>query len=377
MSSKRNTMLAAVALDDSGATPPSTRRSGTEQLRIFRDRIVPDPEQPRKTFDEPSLLRLAADLQERGQLQPIRLRAADERGLHMIIMGERRWRACEKAGIEVLDCVVDYDVTTPDEAHDLAIAENIQRQDLSRPELAAALTRVRERHRLTIAQLAERYNMSEEWVADQLAFGTLPHEAQGLMEQGKVATAVAQALRGLDEAEQRPVLQAVVDLPNRTAQLARIGRVKELRKSGVALEDAISGAATVIPLPADQPGRLVGRSPGRPRRVGPDETAFVWRPIASRDGADMAILQARFGRLQVASRGLPLREGVVQIYLEMLEEDLRALHGACLARPDGGEIWTTVTERLRLIAELPPTQLYTAGDASSTNSGGEVGVAPL
>ena len=348
MTGKRSAMLATVALDDGGAVPTLRSRTGTEQLRIFRDRIVPNPDQPRKIFDEPSLLRLAADLRERGMLQPIRVMPADANGVHRIIMGERRWRAAERAAIDVLDCVVDYDVTSADKAFDLAIAENIQRQDLSRPELAEALGRVRDRYGLTVAQLAERYNMSEEWVSNQLAFATLSPDAQGLMEQGKVATAVAHALRGLDGVEQAPVLQAVVDLPNRTAQLARIGQVKELKRSGVPLDDAISGAAEVVPTATDRPVRRAGRP-----RVDADSTAFVWRPVAAGDGADIAILQTRFARLQVTSRGLSLREGVVEIYLEMLDGDLRALHGACMARPDGAETWAGVAERLRGISELP------------------------
>ena len=372
MSSKRTAMLAEVALDNGVSPPPSSRRTGTEQLRIFANRIVPNPDQPRKVFDEPALLRLAADVRERGQLQPIRVRPANEHGFHQIIMGERRWRACEKADIEILDCVVDYDVVSADDAYDLAIAENIQRQDLTRPELAAALTRVRQRHGLTIAQLAERYNMSEEWVSDQLAYGNLSPEAQGLMEQRNVATAVAQALRGLDEADQAPVLQAVVELPNRTAQLARIGQVKDLKRSGIALDDAISGAVEAAP-----PHAGPVRRPGRPSRVDPDAAAFVWRPIASREGGDMAILQTRFARLQIASRGLSLREGVVQIYLEMLEEDLRALHGACSARPDGDEVWTTVTDRLRLITELPrAAEPYDSNPSSSSSGEGEIGRPP-
>lgn len=97
------------------------------------------------------------------------------------------------------------------------------------------------------------------------------------------------------------------------------------------------------------------RKPGRPPRVSADSAPFVWRQVASHS-EDIAILQTRFARLQTASRGLPLREGVVQLYVDMLDEDLRALHGACMAREDGAEIWNMVTDRLRAISDLPSAQ---------------------
>src|SRR5207249_7789662 len=91
---------------------------------IAIDRIVPDPEQPRKEFDEASLDRLAESLKTRVQLQPIVVRWDEGQGVYVLICGERRWRAAPRAGLAALSCVVWDKPITPEELRMLQLIEN-------------------------------------------------------------------------------------------------------------------------------------------------------------------------------------------------------------------------------------------------------------
>ena len=130
-----------------GATPPPAT-SGPARLQglvrskdtaeIPLDRIERDPEQPREEFSEEGLERLAQSLRTRGQLQSIRVRWDEGRGVYVIVCGERRWRAARMAGLLTMSCVIMDQPAEPGELLALQLVENALREDLRPIEQARA-----------------------------------------------------------------------------------------------------------------------------------------------------------------------------------------------------------------------------------------------
>src|SRR4051794_38385479 len=130
-----------------GATP-TTSASGPARLQglarsqnaaeIPVDRIERAPERPREDFNEEGLERLAQSLKTRGQLQPIRVRWDEGRGVYIIVCGERRWRAARMAGLSTLSCVIMDRPAEPGELLALQLVENALREDLRPIEQARA-----------------------------------------------------------------------------------------------------------------------------------------------------------------------------------------------------------------------------------------------
>ena len=164
-------------LDDGATTqPPYRRRRRYGRLSI--DRIRPNPHQPRKQRDEAGLLQLAADIARHGLLQPILVGPAGPDGVHVIAAGERRWLACREAGFETIDVIIDEGLSDPDRLLELALSESIQREELSRADVAAALQRIKRQRRLSDEQLAQGYGKTVEWVRQTLAFGSRVPEGE-------------------------------------------------------------------------------------------------------------------------------------------------------------------------------------------------------
>lgn len=125
----------------------SSRGAGVEDMmnakQIRRDRIVPDPDQPRKSFPQESLDELATSLKARGMLQPIAVWYDRARDQYVIIHGERRWRAAGIAGLEVIPAIVREDQESSDRLID-QLMENLQREDLNDVDRAAGLNQLKE-----------------------------------------------------------------------------------------------------------------------------------------------------------------------------------------------------------------------------------------
>jgi ParB family chromosome partitioning protein len=128
-----------------------TQSSGQGAPEIEMDKIAPDPEQPRKTFDADQLAELASNITEHGVLQSIVVQPANDDGIHMIIMGERRFRAAQMAGLKRIPAVVKEATA---ELRAIQLSENIQRQELSTMEIARAVDQMRKegRRRAEIAK---------------------------------------------------------------------------------------------------------------------------------------------------------------------------------------------------------------------------------
>jgi ParB family transcriptional regulator, chromosome partitioning protein len=164
--------------------------------------LEPNPFQPRTAFEATRLSELAASLKETGMVQPILVRR--QGGRYQIIAGERRWRAAREAGLESVPVVV-RDV--PDERLlELALVENIQRQELLPLEEALAYQRLHGEFGLTQEEVARRVSKDRSTVANTVRLLRLPREVRDLLAAGRLDAGHARALLALERAEDQVVL---------------------------------------------------------------------------------------------------------------------------------------------------------------------------
>lgn len=172
------------------------RDDGTDSISTLplRD-IEPDKDQPRKDFDEESLNQLAKSIEQHGLLQPIAVRSTPT-GSYKIIAGERRWRACRLAGLTEVPVVI-RDVTDA-EAMELALIENLQREDLDPIEEALGYKQLMDRCDLTQAETAEKLGKSRSAVANSLRLLALPQEILEFLKIGALQIGHAKVILGLE-----------------------------------------------------------------------------------------------------------------------------------------------------------------------------------
>ena len=141
-------------------------------LKLDVDWVHPDPDQPRKHFDAQALQELADSIKAHGLLQPIVVRLPDprQRQHFVIVAGERRWRASKLAGLKSVDAL---ELTKGDPA-ELALIENLQRENLTALEEAIALERLKQTHNYTLATLATVVGKSKSNVSETIAIARLP-----------------------------------------------------------------------------------------------------------------------------------------------------------------------------------------------------------
>jgi ParB family chromosome partitioning protein len=138
------------------------------------NRVVEDPDQPRKHYDTENLQGLADSIKQHGVLQPITVFPLSNVNMYKIVTGERRWRASQMVGLTEIPCIV-RDVN-PDEIMTQQLIENLQREDLQPLEKAQALTHVKDRFGATNRELASRLGISERMVGHLLDLMELPRE---------------------------------------------------------------------------------------------------------------------------------------------------------------------------------------------------------
>ena len=192
-------------IDDFSA--PETQQ---EVTRLPLQKVEPNPNQPRRRFDEEELQALADSIAEHGILQPLAVRAM-EGGFYQIIAGERRWRAARLAGLkEVPVVVVEADDRT---VMELALIENLQRQDLNPMEEAEGYRVLTEEYGLTQEQAAARVGKSRPAVANALRLLALPEDVRSLVEKGELSAGHARAVLSLPTpARQRAAAQKILTL---------------------------------------------------------------------------------------------------------------------------------------------------------------------
>lgn len=191
--------------EDAAPSFESDTRIETLPLR----EIEPDPGQPRKTFDDETLAELSASIAEHGLLQPIAVRPKPSGG-YLIVAGERRWRASRMAGLTEVPVIVK-DVTD-EQAMELALVENLQRENLDPVEEATGIRELMTRCDLTQEQAARKLGKSRSALANSLRLLSLPETVLELLKSGFITIGHAKVILGLPTPElQEEAAQMIAD----------------------------------------------------------------------------------------------------------------------------------------------------------------------
>ena len=173
--------------------------NGTKNLPLAK--IEPNPDQPRKVFEQSSLDELAESIRQHGVITPITVRRADKDGYYQIIAGERRWRAARQAGLEDIPAMILE--ASESEVMELALIENLQRQDLNPIEEAEGYERLMKQFGLTQEQVAQRVVKSRSAVANALRLLALPDAVRSMVSEGELSGGHARAVLAVAEEGRR------------------------------------------------------------------------------------------------------------------------------------------------------------------------------
>ena len=202
------------------------------------ERIVPLKGQPRQHFDEQALEQLAQSLREVGLLEPLVVRKLPQSGTsptgdkYELIAGERRWRAAQRAGLK--DVLVVVKDVSPAAAFEMAMIENVQREDLNPIELAEAYARLVKEHGYTQERLAERIGKDRTTIANALRLLRLPASVREKVIRGELSEGHARALLAVtDDAELAKLAEKVVRGRLNVRQTEQLARATKQPKDGV------------------------------------------------------------------------------------------------------------------------------------------------
>jgi len=185
-------------------TPPASAARGDEVIQIDISSIERSPFQPRMDFDPEHLKELADSIKQRGVIQPLLVRArsgADGATRYELIAGERRWRAAKDAGLTTLPAILRQ--ASDEEVLEMALIENLQREDLNPIEEARAFEQLGSRFHLTQDQIAGKVGKNRATVANSIRLLALPDEVQSWLINGQISVGHAKAILGLTIAEEQ------------------------------------------------------------------------------------------------------------------------------------------------------------------------------
>ena len=199
-----------------------TATTGVAEIAV--DQIDANPFQPRRTFSADKLKELADSIRASGVVQPVLLRRAD--GRYQLIAGERRWRAARQAGLTLIPAVVremgDRD------ALEMALTENLLREDLNALEAAQGFAALQQNHGLSHEEIAERLGLDRSTVTNFLRLLRLPAEVQAMIAEGAISAGHARALVGLDSpAAQIRLAQLIVKQGLSVRQVEKLAAARE------------------------------------------------------------------------------------------------------------------------------------------------------
>ncbi len=220
-----------------GETATQALQSTTSIQELPLEKIAPNPDQPRKHFEQEALEELAASLKVLGLVQPITVQALPS-GSYQIISGERRWRAAQMAGLKTIPAYIR--ATQPSELLELALIENIQREDLNAIEVALAYQQLTEQYDLSQSKVAERVGKKRVTVTNYIRLLQLPAEIQLGLTQRLIDMGHARALLQVDDTERQIELYNLI-----ITEHLSVRAVEELAR-------AISEAPETTPLPTPQ-----------------------------------------------------------------------------------------------------------------------------
>lgn len=207
----------------SALIPDADDEDGAREVELGL--IKPNPYQPRTEFDDQKLEELARSIEEHGVIQPIIVRKKDDG--YELVAGERRWRAAKKAGISKIPAIVkEY---SDSQMLEIALLENLQREDLNPIEEATAYKQLIEDLGITQEALSKRIGKSRSVIANSIRLLNLPEEIQNLLAKGKITTGHARALLSLDnEKEQKQMAQKILEKDLTVREIERL--VKKPKK---------------------------------------------------------------------------------------------------------------------------------------------------
>ena len=198
--------------------------------------IYPSDDNPRQVFDDAKLVELSESIRNQGIVQPLVVRQRDQAlgGGYFIVAGERRWRAAQKAGLRAVPVIVKE--VTPEDAFELMLVENLQREDLNPIEEAEAYQRLVTDHGYTQEKLADRVGKERSTVTNALRLLKLPGPVRSMVGSGRLSMGHARALLGLEDgASMERAAERVIARQlsvRQTEQLVRKERSPEPEKKG-------------------------------------------------------------------------------------------------------------------------------------------------
>lgn len=226
-----NDVLASVAKPTT--IPAETSEAQPGLLEVQTNRLQPSPYQPRRTIDDEALRELAQSIRAQGVIQPIVVRAVDEKQ-YEIIAGERRWRAAQLAGLIKVPVVVK-DISEQ-AAVAIALIENIQRQDLNAIEEALALNRLMTEFELTHQQVADIVGKSRASVTNLLRLLKLNDDVREMLEKGLLEMGHARALLALEGVQQSDMADRVLARKLSVRETEQLIRFMQQRANGQDVE---------------------------------------------------------------------------------------------------------------------------------------------
>ena len=192
------------------------------------DKIEPNPNQPRKEFDQTALEELAQSIKESGVIVPITVKKKENK--YILIAGERRYRASKIAGLKEIPAYIK--IATKQEVMEMALVENIQREDLNAIEIALSLKALIEECNITQEKMSERIGKSRSTITNHLRLLKLPSEVQLALRNNKISMGHARSLIGLeDEQAQISLVKDIIEKDLSVRQVEQIvNRLKEEEK---------------------------------------------------------------------------------------------------------------------------------------------------
>ena len=178
------------------------------EMKVRLSQIEPTREQPRKVFDEDALIELSESIKQYGVLQPLLVQKKDK--YYEIIAGERRWRAAKLAGVKEVPVIIKAYSTQ--EVKEIALLENIHREDLNPIEEAQAYQRLIKDYRLKQDEVAEKVSKSRAAITNSLRLLKLDERVQEMVMEGKLSNGHARAIIGIEDGDQQyQVAQKIFD----------------------------------------------------------------------------------------------------------------------------------------------------------------------
>lgn len=213
---------------DSLFTDNAVESKPNAELRLSQ--IVPNRDQPRKVFDDTALRELADSIAKHGLIQPILVRPMDD-GSYQIVAGERRWRASRLAGLEKVPVVIKE--MSEGEAAELALIENLQREDLNPVEEAEGYKTLMDTYSMTQEQVAQRVGKSRPAVANALRLLGLTEAEKEALAKGEITSGHARALLSFPDSEFR---RQAFELAKGGASVREIERISKQQSVGITMK---------------------------------------------------------------------------------------------------------------------------------------------